>query len=785
MSVERGSRALGYVLVVVAGVCLVRAALLGPRPLLRLGAVLVGATLLAIGVAYVRAAGRPAPSRDDDPRRSRPAAERLLLAQHAVTSVLAEAATFESAMPRILEAVCVHLGWERGAFWAVDTEADALRLVGVWHAPDEALPRFERASRERTFARGVGLPGRVWERGAPAWVADVVEDANFPRAAVAAEENLHGAFAFPVAAGGTVLAVAEFFTQAVRVPDESLRATFMTLGSQIGLFLERRRAEERLRASEQDLRESLQREHAARDDAEAASRAKDEFLATISHELRAPLTPILLWTRMLQVRSLDEPTTARALRAIESNARAQTQLVEDLLDVSRIVTGKLRLDVDAVALGEIVDRALESVRPAADAKGVALAVVRDGATAVVNGDAARLQQVVWNLLSNAVKFTPRGGRVEVRLADCDGDVELTVRDDGKGITTEFLPHVFDHFRQADGASTRVHGGLGLGLAIVRYLVELHGGQVSAESAGENCGAAFTVRLPGRAAAPAPAATSGAGGRALARERLRGRRVLVVDDDDDTRQALAAVLARTGTEVRIAASAAAAMDTLRDWRPDVLVSDLGLPGEDGFALLRRVRALPAAEGGAVPAVALSGSARAEDRVRGIEAGFQRHVVKPVDPVELIDVVAALVAGAASGGVEGAAERAGVSAGGGAPDVRADAARHDVAPGLAADARRDAPPAARTNAEPSVGAAPAEVASLDNAAATDVLAFVSHELRQPLAAMRIWLNLLEDELGESLTPEARDHVAQIRASVTWMAELIAGRLATELQSRGQRS
>ncbi len=779
MSVERGSRTLGYVLIVVAVACLARATLLGPRPLLRLGGVLVSAVMLAIGVAYVRAAGRltptpdaadhVTPARDAAERRSPTVAERRLLAQHAVTSVLAEAPTFEDAMPRILAAVCTQLDWEWGAFWVVDAQADVLRFVGRWSRPGVAVARFELASRERTFARGVGLPGRVWERGAPAWVADVVGDLNFPRAPIAAQEDLHGAFAFPVAAGGTVLAVVEFFTHAVREPDESLLATFVTLGRQIGLFVERTRAEERLRASERDLRESLEREHAARDEAEAASRAKDEFLATISHELRAPLTPILLWTRMLQARSLDETTTTRALRAIETNAHAQAQLVEDLLDVSRIVTGKLRLDVDAVVLSEVVERALESVRPAADAKGVALAVVLDGAPAVVGGDPGRLQQVVWNLLSNAVKFTARGGHVEVRLAARERDVELTVRDDGTGISPEFLPRVFERFRQADGGSTRAQGGLGLGLAIVKYLVELHGGQVSAESGGENRGATFTVRLPRRPVASAPRGTaSGADAPVLARERLRDRRVLVVDDDEDTRHALRAVLARAGAEVRLADSAAAAMDALHGWRPDALVSDLGLPGEDGFALLRRIRALPAADGGEVPAVALTGYARAEDRIRGIEAGFQRHVVKPVDPVELVDVVATLAAGATP---------VAAACGEGAP---ATPAAKSAPTEPACDETPPAAVAARGETS-SAGAAPAESGLLANVAATDVLAFVSHELRQPLAAMRIWLNLLEDEMGESLSAEARDHVEQIRASVNWMAELISGRLATELDSR----
>jgi signal transduction histidine kinase len=456
---------------------------------------------------------------------------------------------------------------------------------------------------------------------------------------------------------------------------------------------------------------------------------------------------------MLRGGVLDAAATARALEVIESNAKAQAQLVEDLLDMSRIVTGRLRLEVEPVALAPVVAAALESMRPAADAKGVEVATVIPADTGAVSGDPGRLQQVVWNLLSNAVKFTPRGGRVELSVQSTESEVELVVRDTGKGIDPEFLPFVFDRFRQADGAPTRLHGGFGLGLAIVRHLVELHGGSVHAESAGTDRGATMTVRLPRRAPeAGSTAELTPPGGGAAARGRLHGRRLLVVDDDVDTCQALGAVLRRAGAEVRLGDSAAAAMAMLSEWRPDVLISDVGLPDEDGYALVQKIRALPPAAGGDVPAIALTGYSRAEDRMRGLVAGFQRHLVKPVEPDELVDVVASV-----------AAERA-------STPVGADASARL---GGGASAGVDADASARVESARPLD--PARRPPLDRVAINDAVAFVSHELRQPLAAIRIWLNLLEADLGDALNDESRAHLAQIRASVTWMGELIAGRLA----------
>ncbi|HEV2861049.1 MAG TPA: PAS domain S-box protein, partial [Pyrinomonadaceae bacterium] len=401
---------------------------------------------------------------------------------------------------------------------------------------------------------------------------------------------------------------------------------------------ERKRAEverERLLAGEKKARAA----------AEEASRLKDEFLATVSHELRTPLTAILGWAHMLRTGQLDANLAAGAFDKIERNARAQAQLIDDLLDVSRAISGKLRLDVRPVDPNSFIEAAVEAVRPGAEAKGVRVQKVIDTGLVTVSGDPVRLQQVVWNLLSNAVKFTPRGGRIQVKLERVSSHVEIAVSDTGAGIDPEFLPYVFDRFRQADGTTTRAHGGLGLGLSIVRHIVELHGGTVMAESAGEGQGATFTVLLP---VAPVYAPERSEGRvRPAARdtppafdrpERLDGLRVLVVDDEPDTLGMLKAGLGRCGAEVATAGSATEALAMLSESPPDLLISDIGMPDEDGYALIRKVRALAAERGGRVPAIALTAYARAEDRLQALQAGYQMHVAKPVELTELAAVAA---------------------------------------------------------------------------------------------------------------------------------------------------
>lgn len=404
----------------------------------------------------------------------------------------------------------------------------------------------------------------------------------------------------------------------------------------------------RIRQAEAERAELLRREQAAREQAEAASRMKDEFLAIVSHELRSPLNAMLGWARLLRTRKFDEATRDRALETIERNAALQKQLIEDLLDISSIIRGKLRLNIRPVQLVNPIEAAIDTVRLAAEAKAIRIESVLDPTTGAVSGDSDRLQQVVWNLLSNAIKFTPSGGCVKVRLDELDSYAQFQVSDTGCGIDVEFLPYVFDRFRQADGSMTRSYTGLGLGLAIVRQLVELHGGTVQAESLGEGQGATFTVKLPllkgsreqgvgsrgEESYAPLPLYTS------APLPMLDGLRVLVVDDEADTRQFISTVLEECNAGVTTAASVAQAMEAIAQVKPDVVVSDIGMPDEDGYALISKLRALEAEQGWRIPAVALTAYARLEDRQRALSAGFQMHVAKPIEPAELAAVVAKL-------------------------------------------------------------------------------------------------------------------------------------------------
>jgi PAS domain S-box-containing protein len=389
----------------------------------------------------------------------------------------------------------------------------------------------------------------------------------------------------------------------------------------------------------------LAREQTARQEAENANRLKDEFLATVSHELRAPLNAILGWVKLLRQGKLDASAAGNALETIERSARAQSRLIEDLLDVSRIITGKLRLEMSTVDMGLVTRAALASVRPLAEAKGITLTEELGPAEAYVSGDPNRLQQVIWNLLSNAVKFTPKGGMVDVQLTSSDGRVEIAVRDTGQGIKPEFLPYVFERFRQADSSSVRRHGGLGLGLAIVRHLVDMHGGSVRVDSEGDGKGSVFTVSLPLVAKREEPSqrtrvpAIAGDAAPDMA-PRLSGLTVLVVDDEDDARRLMVQVLQSCGATVLAAGYAAEALERVSSHQPDVIVSDIAMPEEDGYSLIRRVRALDASAGGRTPAVAVTAYARLSDRVRALSAGFQSHLAKPVEPVDLATVVANL-------------------------------------------------------------------------------------------------------------------------------------------------
>ena len=378
----------------------------------------------------------------------------------------------------------------------------------------------------------------------------------------------------------------------------------------------------------------------AREEAEELNRSKDQFLALLSHELRTPLNAIFGWARMLQSAAMDEVTSRRAIDAILRNATAQVQLVEDLLDVSRIITGKMRLDVQSLDLKSVIESALDAVQPAASAKGLKIETVLDPNAGPVVGAADRLRQVVWNLLMNAIKFTPRDGRVQVHLRKLKSHVEIVVSDSGEGIQPEILPFIFDRFRQGDSTTTRPHGGLGLGLALVRHLVDLHGGRVRAASEGPGRGATFVVELPVAILGP-EAGTTLETSAAMGALPLQNVRVLLVDDDADGLDLTTVMLTNSGAQVKTAVSVAAALNVLESWPADVLVSDIEMPGEDGYELLRRIRAKERGGRTRLPALALTAYGRPEDRRRTLAAGYNLHLAKPIDPSELVLAVANLV------------------------------------------------------------------------------------------------------------------------------------------------
>jgi PAS domain S-box-containing protein len=807
--------------------------------------------------------------------------EKRVAVNLAITQILAESPELTDATPRILQTIGTTLHWEVGAMWTLDSGATSLRCFSFWSDHPSLVTKFESVSRERTFLKGIGLPGRVWQILKPCWIPDLAKDNNFPRAPIALEEDLCAAFAFPIVGGEKFVGVMEFFSSEIRQPDNDLLAMFGSIGSQIGQFMERRRAEDALRTREaelevitdttplmlvrcsKDLRyvyvnrayatllgldpqeiighslveiigvdayeairpyveqvlqgqpveyeqevsfktigrrqlraayrpdwasdgsvvgwvasisdvsdrklteealrqfaaivestddaiismdltglitgwnnaasglygysaeevigrpvsllipsehaqeehqiltrirsggrlvhyetvrmgkdgrridvsltispiedaagavigaskiarditerrrveaereELLKREHDARAEAEVANRVKDEFLANLSHELRTPLNAIVGWAGMLRNNKLSPDETRRAIEIIDRNAKAQTQLIESVLDVSRIVSGKLQFDLRPVDVAKVIENAVDSMRPAADAKNICFRVHVSANIAPVSGDFNRLQQVVWNLLSNAVKFSPTGTEIEVQLKILEGQVQIVIRDRGQGISAEFLPHVFERFRQADASTTRKFGGLGLGLAIVRHLVEMHGGSVKVESDGEGKGATFTVALPMMSAG---SEVSGESTGALqentaAKLLLRGLTILLVEDEMDTRELLVEMLSACEAEVVAAESATVAFSLLAKRRPDIVVSDISMPEVDGYEFIRRVRS--SAQHSTVPAIALTAHARAEDRRLALAAGFQEHLAKPVSVSDLAQSIAKLV------------------------------------------------------------------------------------------------------------------------------------------------
>lgn len=721
--------------------------------------------------------------------------ERRLIVQYQVARILAESGSLDAAAAGLLQAICEGLGWDLGQLWIVDRDSETLRWVSSWRVPALATD-FEDASRGRTFARGVGLPGRIWVNGEPRWIGDLTGDPNFPRGAVAARTGLITGFGFPIKLGEEVSGVMEFFTRDRQTADPTLLEVMAAIGNQLGQFIERSRIEsergelyqreqrarleaetamERMRRvqtvtevalaylsidkllaelldrvcesidvdtvvillleednklvslaakglqvdksirvplgagfagrvavrkepmtiddvstadlftpflrergvksllgvplliegrvvgvmhvgrltprpfTDDDIRllqlvafrvalaidnaRLFEEERAARREAEAASRAKDEFLTTVSHELRTPLTPVIGWVHMIRNGLLPPSEAAHGLEVIEKNSHALKRLINDLLDMSAILTGKLRMDQSPLALESAIRQALETARTSASAHDVQLELsFLNWNKEVVTGDQSRLVQAFSNLLDNAIKFSKAGSVVRVICETSEDDAIVRIEDAGQGIAPDFLPFVFDRFRQEDGSKTRAHGGLGLGLALVKSFIDSHNGTVAAESEGHGKGSRFTVRLPRRKHEPPLEETPPKPRVEIISSRPH---LMIIEDDEDTLEILRATLQAHGFRVTPYGSAAATLRDAPQNSVDLIISDIGMPELDGFELMRELRQLPAFK--TVPAIALSGYASEKDAKSALAAGFDAHVSKPVDPTELVSMV----------------------------------------------------------------------------------------------------------------------------------------------------
>ena len=567
--------------------------------------------------------------------------EARLAIEHSITRTLAFAQNLEKAAPEILRSFCEHLGASLSALWLLNPAGTELGCTYIEMAElTQAVYRMRQASIAQNFRRGHGLPGLVWESNLPVSLGQEFQGRKFPRAKYAKAAGLDHAIGFPIKIGDEFHGVIELFTRESVPGDESLINMLDAIGSEIGQFVQRKRVE----AERESL---LLREKTLRHQAEKASRLKDEFLATVSHELRTPLNSILGWGQILNTGKLSPEEQKNALETIYRNARSQSQLIDDLLDTSRLITGNLHLNLSPTAVAPTIQAAIDVVRPAAEAKSLTIVTDLDCDVESITCDNQRLQQMVWNLLTNAVKFTPEGGTIKIIYECVDNSVRISVVDTGVGITPEFLPLVFDRFRQEDSSSTRTHHGLGLGLAIVRHLAELHGGRVAVESDGPNNGSTFSITLPitlavvsdGKAV-PAAQVTNGYRPAKMPDRKLNGLRVSIVDDDDDACNMLRFSLEMSGAEVKTSSSVKEAMRSLREWVPDILLTDINMPGEDGYSLIKKLRALKPDQGSEIPAIALTAMARPEDMETALSAGFQLHLPKPVDIDELADAIANL-------------------------------------------------------------------------------------------------------------------------------------------------
>jgi PAS domain S-box-containing protein len=569
---------------------------------------------------------------------------RILELLNETGKLLASELDLKSLLQAVTDAATQLSGAQFGSFFynTTDENGDAFLLYTLSGAPREAFDTFGKP-------RATALFGPTFRGEAPIRIADVLKDARY-----ATMGPHHGMppghlpvrsyLAVPVKSrSGEVIGGLFFGHSQVGVFTERAERLIAGVAAQAGIAVDNARLYDVAQRAAEERKALLESERAARTAAERLSEVKDEFLATLSHELRTPLNAILGWAQVLRAGRKGEADYLRGLETIERNARVQTQLIEDLLDMSRITAGKIRLDVQHVDAIALIDVAAETVKPAADAKNIRIERDYDRTLTSMSGDPARLQQVIWNLLSNAIKFTPHGGQVRIALNRAGGNVEIVVSDTGIGIKPEFLPHLFERFRQGDSSSTRRFGGLGLGLSIVKSLVELHGGTVWADSPGEGLGTTVKMLIP----LVVPHAVFEDAGISTARpldlsvvSELAGLKLLVVEDQADARELIQRVLEDSGAEVLTAANAADALALVRTAQPDILVSDIGMPEGDGFDLLRSLRALGAEHGGNIPAIAVTAFARSEDRTRALRAGFLAHVAKPLDAAELVATVASV-------------------------------------------------------------------------------------------------------------------------------------------------
>jgi PAS domain S-box-containing protein len=569
-------------------------------------------------------------------------------------SALASTRDLHSLLQSATDAATGIAGARHGAFLYHGRDGAEGKLLSLYTVSGASTAEFEpfgEAGSNALFGPGTGAAGATLQDVVRA--DDIAHDARFggrlPFALPAGHPPVRSYLAVPVVAhSGEVLGTMFFGHPEPGVFSERTERIVRGIAAQAAVAIDNARLYEAAQRAAEERKVLLENERLARLDAERTSQMKDEFLATLSHELRTPLSAILGWAQVLRRGSRDQNDLSKGLQTIERNARAQAQLIEDLLDMSRITSGKVLLDMQVVPPTGFVDAAIETVRPAADAKNIRIEKHYVDEPGMIAGDPARLQQVVWNLLSNAIKFTPRDGLVDILLTRSETNVAITVRDNGAGIKPEFITHVFERFRQADASMTRRHGGLGLGLAIVKQLIEQHGGVVRAESPGEGRGASFTIELPLAKQQPAPARSARAAmilpnpsTPDMTVRNLNGVDALVVDDDRDNRELIKRILTDCGATVRLAASAREAFGQFRELAPNLLISDLGMPDVDGFELLDWVRHLSKDEGSQVPAIALTAFARSEDRLRALEAGFSAHISKPVEPSELIATVALAV------------------------------------------------------------------------------------------------------------------------------------------------